>query len=130
VGSGSILQRLYSTFANGLPGKGLLILRVAISTFLICDARSALMELRQGNGLLAALAAAGFGVLLCLGLWTPVAGAVVAFLELYLIFLRQGALWPSLLAAAIASGLTLLGPGAWSIDSQIYGRKRISLSDR
>jgi hypothetical protein len=124
------LQRLYSTFANGLPGKGLFILRVAISTFLICDARSALVEPRQGSGLLTTLVAAGFGVLLCLGIWTPVAGAAVALLELYLILLRQGASWPSLLAAAIASGLTLLGPGAWSIDSHIYGRKRISISDR
>jgi hypothetical protein len=130
VGSGSILQRLYSTFANGLPGKGLFILRVAISTFLICDARSALIEPRQGSGLLTTLVAAGIGVLLCLGLWTPVAGVAVALLELYLLFLRQGAVWPSLLAASIASGLSLLGPGAWSIDSHIYGRKRISITDR
>ena len=32
------LQRLFSTFANGLPGKGLMVLRLAVSTFLIYDA--------------------------------------------------------------------------------------------
>jgi hypothetical protein len=47
-----------------------------------------------------------------------------------MLVLRQGTLWASLLAGAIATALALLGPGSWSIDSQIYGRKRISLFDR
>jgi putative oxidoreductase len=126
----TILQRLYSTFANGFPGKGLFILRVAISTFLIGDARAALVEPRQAIGFLLALVAAGTGVFLCIGLWTPVAGTLVALLELYLVFYRPGSLWASLLAAAIASGLALLGPGSWSIDAQTYGRKRISVQTR
>jgi putative oxidoreductase len=129
-GSSIILQRLYSTFANGLPGKGLFILRAALSAFLISDARAALMESRQASGVLPALVAAGVGVFFFLGLWTPVAGGLVALLELYLVFFRQGGLWASLLAAAIATGLALLGPGSWSIDAHTYGRKRISLQDR
>jgi hypothetical protein len=124
------LQRLYSTFANGLPGKGLFILRVAISIFLICDARAALMDSRQASSVFPALVAASLGVLIFLGLWTPVAGVLVAFLELYLVFLRQSGLWAPVLGAAIASALALLGPGSWSIDAHTYGRKRISLQHR
>ena len=124
------MQRLYSTFANGLPGKGLFILRLALSAFLICDARAVLMESRQASGVLPALVAAATGVFLLLGLWTPVAGGLVALLELYLVLFRPVGLWASLLAAAIAAGLTLLGPGSWSIDAHTYGRKRISLQNR
>jgi len=69
-------------------------------------------------------------VFLCLGLWTPVAGAVTAVLELFLVFSRGDNSWPSLLAAAIATGLALLGPGSWSVDAHVYGRRRISVRDR
>jgi putative oxidoreductase len=124
------LQRLYSTFANGFPGKGLLILRLTVSTFLICDARAAFLEPRQATGIILALIAAAVGILLCIGLWTPVAGTLVAFAELSLLFLRQSTLWSALLATAIVTALALLGPGSWSIDSHRYGRKRISVSER
>ena len=124
------LQRLYSNFANAGPGKGLFILRLAISSFLISDGRTALLERPQsGNGLHSTLAA-GAGVFLCLGLWTPIAGAITAILELYLVLCRPENIWPMLLAAGIAAGLALLGPGSWSVDAHVYGRKRISLQDR
>jgi uncharacterized membrane protein YphA (DoxX/SURF4 family) len=32
-----------------------------------------------------------------------------------------------LAAALMGLGLALLGPGAWSIDARLYGRKRIHL---
>ena len=124
------MQRLYTTFANGLPGKGLFILRVALAPFLICEGRAFLMESRPASGVLPALVACGAGMFLVLGLWTPVAGGLVALLELYLVFFRQSGLWASLLAAAIAMGLALLGPGSSSIDAHAYGRKRISVRDR
>ena len=124
------LQRLYSTFANAGPGKGLFILRLAISSFLISDARTALLERPQSGNVLHTTIAAGAGVFLCLGLWTPIAGAITAILELYLVFCRPENIWPMLLAAGIAAGLALLGPGSWSVDAYVYGRKRISLQDR
>jgi hypothetical protein len=74
--------------------------------------------------------AAAVGVLLFAGLWTPIAGALVALLELWTVFSRQDEFWASVLAAAIASGLALLGPGAWSVDALTYGRRRISIPDR
>src|SRR5262245_41234740 len=128
--SGTHLQRLYSTFANAGPVKGLFILRLAISSFLISDARTALLERPQSANVLQTTIAAGAGVFLCLGLWTPIAGAITAMLELYLVFCRPENIWPMLLAAGIAAGLALLGPGSWSVDAQVYGRKRISLQDR
>lgn len=124
------MQRLYSTFANAGPGKGLFLLRLAISIFLISDARAVLVERPPPGYLMLTTLAAGAGVFLGLGLWTPVAGAVTAALELYLVFLRPDNIWALLLAAAVGAGLALLGPGSWSVDAQVYGRKRISIEDR
>jgi hypothetical protein len=66
---------------------------------------------------------AGSGLLFA-GLWTPVAGAVVALIEISQI-LRVDEDPVSLLSAAIAGGLAMLGPGRWSVDARLFGWKRI-----
>lgn len=71
--------------------------------------------------------AAAAGILLLIGLWTPLAGVIVALLETQMAFMETEGSWVRVLAAAIALGLALLGPGAWSIDARRYGRKRISI---
>ena len=67
------------------------------------------------------------GALLFLGLWTPLGGALVAAALGWLAF-RHGAPNASpLIIAVIGVSLTMLGPGAWSIDARLYGRKRIDI---
>ena len=69
-------------------------------------------------------------LLLIAGLWTPFAGAVVAVLAISDI-LRTGELLNGrLLAATIGAALTMLGPGRWSIDSRLFGWKRIDTPAR
>jgi hypothetical protein len=64
------------------------------------------------------------------GLWTPVAGAVVAVLATADI-LRTGELLNGrLLAATIGCALTMLGPGRLSIDARLFGWKRIEAPRR
>ena len=65
------------------------------------------------------------GLLLCAGLWTPIAGAVLAALALWSAVSANGDPWPQMLLAAMAIALALLGPGAWSIDARLFGRKRL-----
>lgn len=74
--------------------------------------------------------AAGAGVLLVAGLWTPIAGTVVALIELWNIFSKAGDLWIHLLLGTLGAALALLGPGGWSVDARLFGWKRIDLRDR
>lgn len=76
------------------------------------------------------LIAAGAGLLLLAGLWTPMTGALVAIVELWIAFSCPGDLWTPLLLGALGVGLAMLGPGAWSIDARLFGRKRIDIPDR
>jgi putative oxidoreductase len=77
------------------------------------------------------------GALLLPGLWTPVAGFVLVVLNLWEIFAgRAVASFPdivtgsSFLLAAIGAALALLGPGAWSVDSRLFGWRRIDVRGR
>jgi uncharacterized membrane protein YphA (DoxX/SURF4 family) len=74
--------------------------------------------------------AAVSGILLLVGLWTPIAGTVVAIMELWLAVLAKSDPSIHLLLAVLGAGLALLGPGAWSVDSRLFGRKRLGIRDR
>ncbi len=67
-------------------------------------------------------------VFLLAGLWTPVMGTLAALDEVWTAMSlyssqRQDA-WIHIFLAILAVSLTMLGPGAWSIDARLFGRKR------
>jgi putative oxidoreductase len=120
------MQRLYSTFPNGLPGAGLLLLRLAAGVPLILSGVATLLATPQGAGLLTNFARVVSGALIIAGLWTPYAGVLLALVEGWLGFLA-GTAEIHLVRAALGVGLAALGPGAWSIDARLFGRKRIDV---
>ena len=67
----------------------------------------------------------GAGLLLLAGLWTPIAGTLVAVLEVWKIFLTHGNPWIYILLGTLSAALAMLGPGAYSIDARLFGRKHI-----
>lgn len=70
------------------------------------------------------------GILLLAGLWTPIAGSLVAVLGLWnLISTRPADPWFTILLVTIGAALALLGPGAWSVDARLFGWKRIDLGN-
>ena len=74
--------------------------------------------------------AAAVGILLVVGLWTPIAGTLVAVLLVWSIFTEAGDPWVYILLGTMGAGLALLGPGGWSVDARLFGWKRIDLRDR
>lgn len=67
----------------------------------------------------------GSGLLLCAGLWTPVAGVVFSIVALSSVLSGTGDPWAQVLLASVGGALAMLGPGAWSIDARLFGRKRL-----
>lgn len=68
------------------------------------------------------------GTLLLVGLWTPVAGALIVAVEVWNALSLPGDPWNSIMLAALGATLALVGPGAWSIDARLFGRKRIHVT--
>jgi hypothetical protein len=69
----------------------------------------------------------GAGLLLLVGLWTPIAGTLVAAIEVWKTFLLPADLWVYILLGTLGAALALLGPGAWSVDAHLFGWKRVEL---
>jgi hypothetical protein len=122
------MRRLFSSFARGLPGTGLLFMRLVAGTALI--ARAILCSGPKLGPAILQVLTAGAGLLLLAGLWTPIAGALVALLYIWDILSETGDLWTKILLGTLGAALALLGPGAWSVDARLFGWKRIDIRNR
>jgi putative oxidoreductase len=76
------------------------------------------------------LIATGAAGLLLIGFWTPVAGVLLGLTEISLAFSHSQDPSIHILLGALGAGLAMLGPGAWSVDSRLFGRKRIQIPQR
>jgi putative oxidoreductase len=65
------------------------------------------------------------GMLLLVGLWTPVVGTIVTSRELLVLSSGGGDPWMPLVLATLGATLAMIGPGAWSIDARLFGRRQI-----
>ena len=74
-----------------------------------------------------AISAGCAGVLLFVGLWTPVAGSLVVLFEFVGIAAHSRDPWNCILLGTFGICLALLGPGAWSVDAYLFGWKRIDI---
>lgn len=124
------MRRLFSTFAHGSPGAGLLVLRIVGGGACVARAVAVLRGGPPAAVSAAAVLAIVAGSLLLAGLWTPIAGALVAAIGLWFAFMLAEDPLASVLLAAIGAALALVGPGAWSIDARLFGWKRIDVRDR
>jgi uncharacterized membrane protein YphA (DoxX/SURF4 family) len=130
------MQRLFSTFPDGRPGAGLLLLRGAVGVTLLVLGGTCLEHARQDAGwnLAAGLLAVASGASLLIGFLTPV-GVFAGLLALVLLLSSQSPDAPVLLngklaaplVVVVAAALALLGPGAFSVDARLFGRREINI---
>ena len=123
------MQRLFSMFPNGWPGRGLLLLRLVSGIFLINDGVTELLGGAQWPVIIRPLLETAAGMLLLVGLWTPMAGVLVVMVELWSILTRTSDFRNCATLVTVGAVLAMLGPGDWSIDARLFGRKRIDIRE-
>jgi uncharacterized membrane protein YphA (DoxX/SURF4 family) len=127
------VQRLFSGFADGWPGTGLLLLRLLTGAALIHFGIAGLSEASPLATVILQITGAGAGILILIGLWTPVAGALAAIVNMWVAFSRyfshSGVAWIPIVQAVLGTVVAMVGPGAWSVDARLFGRKRIDMPE-
>lgn len=124
------MRRLFSTFARGWPGAGLLLIRLIAGGALVTHGIKILWGGAQIEAFILNSLAGGTGLLLLVGLWTPTAGAMVAPLELWYALSQPSDPWTPILLGTLGAAIAMIGPGAWSVDARLFGWKRINIPTR
>jgi uncharacterized membrane protein YphA (DoxX/SURF4 family) len=113
------------------------LLRAAVSVTLLAHSTSFLVDWRNFGTLGADVLIVASALSLLIGYLTPV-GSVIAFLVIVggnLPWFRTpaqhffGTRLEIALAACIAGALVCLGPGAFSVDARVFGRREINIPD-
>ena len=133
------LQKLFSSFPEGWPGIGLVFLRLAVGVNAMICAIDALVGPTSHTMIVWAIEslAVAVGAAIVVGFLTPAASAVTT-----VGYLMTGVA-PSLMTeannhisaltafnlAAISAALVLLGPGAFSFDARLFGRREIIIPE-
>lgn len=122
------MQRLFSTFPSHLPGVGLLLVRLSLGVTLIyLCVETLLEEPPAANSVVQLIIGVAAGLLIIAGLWTPVAATLAALDQFWIPFpflsSQKGSEWIHIVLGALFAGVALLGPGAWSVDARLFGRR-------
>jgi uncharacterized membrane protein YphA (DoxX/SURF4 family) len=123
------LQRTFSGFPSGCPGFALLLLRFGVggtsglqSALLIAATHHA------AGSTLAAVLAIITSLALIIGLMTPIAtallclGSLVGYMPLFDSWIAR------IEFIVMSAALICLGPGAFSLDARLYGRREIDVN--
>jgi putative oxidoreductase len=66
-------------------------------------------------------------MLFLVGLWTPFVGTLIAVLELWVALTHFSDPWISIMLATIGATSAMLGPGAFSVDARLFGRRHLDV---
>jgi hypothetical protein len=119
------MQRLFSMFPTGAAGIALVILRLSAAAALLAHGTGQPFFAKSLTPLALVLPAGA----LCLGLLTPYTTAISCLIEFAVILRFAGhPLFPILISIVNTAALGMLGPGAYSLDARIFGRRVVRFS--
>ena len=129
------MPRLYSGFPGRAPGGGLLLLRIAVGGSIVSAVLAgapAWAETKHVT-IAACLMVITSGTCIVLGFLTRIAAAILAGLASTVVYFSSAAGsigWAQCHALGvnlvlIALAITLLGPGAFSLDAMLFGRRKV-----
>jgi len=114
-------------FPAGAAGLGLVILRLCAAAMLVHSVvliAAPALSWWESAALLVLLGA------LCIGVFTPAACIASVLVQvLLLIWMFPRGLFETVFSVALTLSLLLLGPGAFSVDGRLFGRRRIQISN-
>ena len=124
------MRRFYSHYPDGWPGVGLLVLRAAIGLKLMVFAAAGMgASPSLGPGALASiLTALVVGVSLLAGLLTRIAGGLYVLIAVVLYLWHPDPAIKGVFSSdgmVMATAVSLLGPGAFSLDARFFGRRKV-----
>jgi uncharacterized membrane protein YphA (DoxX/SURF4 family) len=109
-----------------------LLLRVGAGVSLLYFGLSSVVA--DPQTIIGGVIAATGGILFLAGLWTPVVGAITAIDQIWMAsaqhFSQPGNVWIHALLAVMSASPAMLGPGAWSADAYLFGRRLFEIVDR
>lgn len=116
------MQRLFSMFPTGLPGLALLLLRFSVAVAVVVSSyRQDPLGWLQATAIVLAIA-------LLAGYMTPIAAAVALTVHGFIWFslAPESTAWACIVSLD-AIALALVGPGAYSVDAYVFGRRVVVL---
>ncbi|MBV8050117.1 MAG: hypothetical protein JOZ80_02940 [Acidobacteriaceae bacterium] len=121
------MQRLYSTFADRWPGAGLLIQRFVAAILLIRLCVVHLTDSPLSMSMIPQIIGACAAMLFLVGLWTPLIGALISVVAVSFKKKHLSDPWISIILATIGATSAMLGPGAYSVDARLFGRRHLDV---
>ena len=120
------MQRLFSMFPTGAAGIALVLLRLSVAAMLL------MIAFPGGEVISSQWAFVGLAVLAALfllGVLTPILCTLCCCIEIAALFGLQGVDALHMVFSIFATAaLGLLGPGGYSLDARMFGRRRVILA--
>lgn len=120
-----IVQKLFSMFPAGAPGIALLLLRLSVAVMLFIDPAGrvlwpATLWLTLVTFIAASAVVAGF--------FTPILALICGALKVYALIGTMSGVAPLIvLVLLLSAAVAMLGPGAYSVDAKMFGRRVVLL---
>jgi hypothetical protein len=125
VTSIGIVQKLFSMFPAGAPGIALLLLRLSVAAMLFIDPAG---RVSWPASLLLSVVSFVTATAVTVGFLTPILALICGALKVYaLIGTAHGIVPLIVLALLLSFAVAMLGPGAYSLDAKLFGRRVVLL---